>query len=841
MEERKRGGSKKMKNIFGDLKISGKLLLTPIVIILFMMIPSVAAFIGLYQQKGGIDSVLYLLVALFGVSVFLSLLVSFLILNKRIISPLKAMETAARKISEGDLSFDVEVSDKDEIGRLSFHLRESFEELGGILQRIKELSERISRVVEEVERESKNVLNGAEKETEAITDISTSIEELNATATEIADNTESLAASTGETSVSVEQMVQSISSINGNIQGLSREVESTSSSIEELSSTIKDVASNAVDLATAAEATLSSISEITFGIREVEDNIKESARLSEKVTSDAATFGMASIEKTIQGMKNIQSSVEHTAQFIEVLGKRSDEIGKILNVIDDITDQTTLLALNAAILAAQAGEHGKGFSVVADEIKDLAERTSLSTKEIVSLIESVQEGVTNASGAMEKGIMSVQEGFMLAQEAGDALKKILDSSRISSEMALSIERSTVEQAKAARLVTEAMEGVRDMTGHIAKATAEQSKSALMITNAAEKMRDASHQVNKATGEQAESSKQIIAAIELVADRSRQISRSLSEHKKGSKSILSSIEGVKDIPMENRRLIFRVSNTLRDLQKDSELLRTEMERFRFHEKKGAALKFGVIPLESPAEMFRRFGPLVNYLGKRMGKRVELKVGVDFEGAINDIGQNVTQLCFMGAPTYLKANSRYGSVKVIARALRKGRPYHHAAIITRADSDIASLKDMRGRTFAFANIISTAGHIIPRTMLKDAGVGIDDLKYYSFLGNHDDAARAVLKGDFDAGSVMEATAYKFIDQGLRILQRSDDIPEFGVCCNISLDGKEVRTIQQALVAINDSTPEGAAIVKSIDKNYTGFIEADDSEYSGIKLKMAEFGIL
>ncbi|HXX53854.1 MAG TPA: methyl-accepting chemotaxis protein, partial [Thermodesulfovibrionales bacterium] len=396
----------------------------------------------------GVDSALSLVVTLVGMSVSLSLLVSFLVLNKKIILPLKAMESAARKISEGDLSFDVETSDRDEIGRLSGHLRESFGELGRILQRIKELSERISKVVEDVERESKNMLNGAEKETEAVADISTSIEELNATATEIADNTESLAASTGETSVSVEQMVRSIGSINGNIQSLSEEVESTSSSIEELSLAIRDVASNAVDLATAAEATLSSISQITVGIREVEDNIKESARLSEKVTSDAATFGMASIEKTIQGMKNIQSSVEHTAQFIEVLGKRSDEIGKILSVIDEITDQTGLLALNAAILAAQAGEHGKGFSVVASEIKDLAERTSLSTKEIVSLIESVRQGVSNASEAMGMGIISVQEGFELAQEAGDSLKKILDSSRISSEMALSIERSTIEQAKA---------------------------------------------------------------------------------------------------------------------------------------------------------------------------------------------------------------------------------------------------------------------------------------------------------------------------------------------------------------------------------------------------------
>jgi methyl-accepting chemotaxis protein len=100
---------------------------------------------------------------------------------------------------------------------------------------------------------------------------------------------------------------------------------------------------------------------------------------------------MASIGKAIDGMKEIKASVENTAGYIRKLGGRSEEIGQILNVIDEITDQTTLLALNAAILAAQAGEHGKGFSVVADEIKNLAERTSVSTQEIGELIQSVQQ------------------------------------------------------------------------------------------------------------------------------------------------------------------------------------------------------------------------------------------------------------------------------------------------------------------------------------------------------------------------------------------------------------------------------------------------------------------
>ncbi len=767
-------------------------------------------------------------------------LLLWVMLRKMVVSPIKSIETAASRVSEGDLSFDMDIKSEDEIGRLSRLLKESFRSVGGVFQRIKELSGRISKVSEDVERESRNVVSGAEVEAEAIINISNSIEELNAAATEIADNTEGLAASMEETSASMEQMASSIGNVNENIHELSQAVESTASSIEELSATIKQVASSAEELAAASEETLSAISEITSAIKEVELNAQESARLSEKVTSDAATIGMASIEKTISGMENIKSEVVNTADFIKRLGVRSEEIGKILTVIDEVTDQTTLLALNAAILAAQAGEHGKGFSVVADEIKDLAERTALSTQEIASLIQSVQQEVRNAAQAMQKGLSSVEDGFKLARDAGDALRKILETSKRSSEMSLSIERSTAEQSKAARLVSEAMERVRNMTDQIAKATAEESKGILLIIKATEKMRDISRQVNKSMEEQTVSSRQISQAIELVSERSQQISRSLSEHKIGSRHISNIVDGVKGIPAENRKLAFRVSNALRELHQDSELLKTEIERFRFSEENGAVLRFGVVPLESPAVMFKKFTPLADYLTRKLGRTVELKVAVDFEGAINDIGQKVTQLCYMTPSTYIEAHRKYG-VKVLVKALREGKPYHHSVIITRADSDIKSVEGLKGRRFAFGDARSTSSHIIPRSMLKDAGIDISDLEYYNYLGHHDDVATAVLKGDFDAGGVMESTAYKFKDQGLRLLQFSDDIPEFNICYNSSLDEVDLSIIKTALISLNDSTAEGAAILKSIDKNYTGFVEADDMDYDGVRAKMSKLGLI
>jgi len=637
----------------------------------------------------------------------------------------------------------------------------------------------------------------------------------------------------------MEEMANAIGNVKNNTHDLSVAVDATSSSIEELSATIKEVANNADNLSIATEETLSAISELTSSVKEVESNAKESAKLSQKVMTDASTFGMGSIEKTMTGMKNIKSSVEKTNDFVKKLGGRSDEIGKILNVIDDITDQTTLLALNAAILAAQAGEHGKGFSVVAEEIKDLAERTTFSTQEIGALIQAVQQEVKGTMQAMGEGLKSVDEGLKLSREASDALRKILDSSQKSSEMALSIDRSTAEQAKAIRLVSEAMERIKNMTNMIAKATSEQAKGTALIMGATEKMRDISHQVRNAADEQAGTSKHISGAIEVVSEKSQQISKAIYEQKIGSNQMWKSVEKIKDIPKSNRDLAFNVNSSLRGLQKDAELIDKEIGRFKFYEEKDI-LKFGVVPLVSPAEMFMKFAPLTEYLSKKLGRRVEPKVSMNFEEAIEAVGQGMTQMCYMTPSTYIEAHRKYG-VEVIAKALRNGKPYQHSVIIARADRGINTVAELKGRTFAFGDFYSTSSHIVPRGMLLEAGVDLEDLSYYDFLGHHDDVAKAVLKGDFDAGGIMEDTAYKFKDQGLKFLKISEEIPEFNICVNKAVSAEDVSLLKEALTALTDRSAEGALVLKSITDAYTGFTEASSEDYDRIKSMMSKMGML
>jgi len=762
-----------------------------------------------------------------------------LILGRFVIKPVQEIERGAERMADGDLAIKMGVSSRDEIGRLKRSIEESLYSVSGILKRVKEISGRITHATGKVEKDSAKAIDFTRKETEAIREISNSLEEMNASMTEIAEGTDGLASSVEQTAAAIEQIVASIESISATANDLSSGVETTSSSIEELSATLKDVAAGAKELALVSDETISAIEEIIASIKEVEEKAKTSARLSERVSNEASTLGVSSIERTKQGMDRIKRSVRKTAEVLEKLGGRSEEIGKILTVIDDITEQTTLLALNAAILASQAGEKGKGFSVVADEIKSLAERTGLSTQEIGSLIEAVQGEVRAAQENVKEGIKSVDEGMRLADDAGQFLKKILGSSRESSEAATSIEKSTAEQARAAMHISESVEKVRVMVGKMARATSEQSKGVSLISEAAEKMKDASLNVKTDTEQQAESSRQISQAVEVISDKSRHISNALNEQKAGSNQIFHSVEKIKDIPRQSRDISLRINRTIRELLKDSELMDTEMRRFRLPEEEGkdrGVLRFGIVPLESPAGMYTKFSPLASYLSKKLARKVQLRISPNFESAVKELGEEGLDLCYMTPSTYIQAHDKYGA-QVLARALRQGKPYHHAVIVAREGGNVRSIQDIKGKTFAFGDENSTSSHIMPRAMLLEAGIEIKDLAYYNYLGHHDDVAKAVLGGEFDAGGVMESTAQRYRGEGLLFVKVSPEIPEFNIA-HKGLDEETARKVKKALLELANG--DYSEILKAIDPGCTGFVESLDEDYREIRLIMSKLGI-
>lgn len=786
-----------------------------------------------------------MVITVLGISI--AAILFWVVLRKLVIKPLKSIEGGTKSLAGGDLSFRLDIKTDDEIGRMSKAINESLRSLGGIFQRVKNGSKRVIAVAEKVEVEFKNVSESTKLESEAIANIAASLEQMNSAAGEISDNTQQLAASTEEKAASMQEMVTSIGQVANSAQELSLVVDSTAASIEQLSATIREVANKAEELASASEETLAATEEISSSIKEVEQSSIESATLSEKVKNDASSFGIASVEKTIEGIQNIKSSFDKTATYLKKLGGRSDEIGKILNVIDEITEQTTLLALNAAILAAQAGEHGKGFSVVADEIKDLAERTSFSTREIAELIQAVQQAVKDAILAMDDGLRSVEVGLKVAKDADDALHKIIESSAQSADMSDSIKRSTTEQAKTTRLVSEAMERVKNMVAHVARTTQEQSKGALLITKATEKMRNVANHVSTATGEQLINTKHISEAMELASEKSLQIAKAVHEQKTGANQIFASIEKIKDIPKNNMDRVFSINQSLKGLFKNTELLTKELKRIKLFEEGTAAgtvmesLKFGIEPIGlSPTDMLEKFNPLAEYLYGKLGKSIELRIVSDYEGALRDIGQGTTQFCFMTPVTYVLANRMYGS-KVLVKVMIGGKSTSRSVMIAKSDSRINSVKDAKGRKFAFGNPHSVSSYVAPRTILLDAGIDLKDLLHYEYVGPQKDVANAVINGSFDAGAVTESVAYEFKDKGVKFIKFSEDLPGAIICAGQNVPNEIRDSMEAALTALTDTTPEASSILHSISKTYSGFEKASDSEFSLLRTMMQKIGMI
>ncbi|MBW7886963.1 MAG: methyl-accepting chemotaxis protein [Bacteroidetes bacterium] len=226
----------------------------------------------------------------------------------------------------------------------------------------------------------------------------------------------------------------------------------------EISGAAEQMAAGAQEQTSQTEEIAGAINEMAKNISENSQNALSSAEIAKKAKSVAESGGTA-VNNTITGMKRIAEVVHESTATVQTLGASSDQIGEIISVIDDIADQTNLLALNAAIEAARAGEHGRGFAVVADEVRKLAERTTKATKEISTMITTIQNDTCNAVHSMSSGTKEVENGIFLAEKAGDALTEIVDVSQKTTEMVVTIASSSEEQASTADHIAKNIEAI----------------------------------------------------------------------------------------------------------------------------------------------------------------------------------------------------------------------------------------------------------------------------------------------------------------------------------------------------------------------------------------------
>ena len=515
----------------------------------------------------------------YGFAVVLAMAFVGLAFIRRVITePVLDVVDKTKQLASGDLTVMASVRSNDEIGDLAAQTNEVVTNLHKMIKDIRLVSNEAFDISSTVKDMSKIVLDGSNKQGASIDSIVLSMEEVNTLITDIAKATDVLAGSVEKSSGSVLGLGASVNEMVDNTESLFASVDETARSTKDMSSSIKEISENIENLSSAIMQVSSSMAEINARIKEVETNAAEGNRFADDVIRDARV-GMDSVESTIGGMIKIKETTREGADSINNLRERIQEIGHILDVIRDVAEETNILAINAAIIAAQSGEYGKSFTVVATEIKDLAERTTTSAKEVSEIIHAVEIESGRAGAAMERGVDSVEEGVRLAVEAGEGLKKIVASAKRSTTSVREIARASAEQAKGSRHVVEATEKVAEMTKRIVNSVQEQARGSELINKASERMSEIAYKVKRSTQSQVKAKEQITMTMDDVSRMVMHINKAIGEQSRNIVSVLESIVSVKNVSVENIEKAVETKKAAGEMVRLNNQLIEDVKRFK----------------------------------------------------------------------------------------------------------------------------------------------------------------------------------------------------------------------------------------------------------------------
>ncbi len=431
---------------------------------------------------------------------------------------LRQVAHAAERVAEGDLDQEIQARSRDEVGRMA----EAFRRMVAYQQQMAAVAGAIADgdLTRQVRAHSdRDALGRAFARMSAnlrdlVDRVQVSVDQLTATAGQ-------LGTAASHAGAAVQQVTAAMQNVAAGAQNTMRSVQETNMAVGQLGRVVEGIARGAADQAQQVQQASATASRMAAGIQQVAANATNVATTSQQAR-EAAEEGARSVRQTIAAMSQIERASSQAAERVQTLGTLGQKIGAVVETIDDIAEQTNLLALNAAIEAARAGEHGRGFAVVADEVRKLAERSGRETRQIAELIQQVQDGTEAAVAAMASGTAKVQEGSAQADQAGRALGEILKAVEATVAQVDSIAGAAKEVAEGAQSVVDAMQSISAVVEENTAATEEMAAQAGQVTGAIQSIASVAEEQSAATEEVSASAEEMSAQVQEMSAQAREL-------------------------------------------------------------------------------------------------------------------------------------------------------------------------------------------------------------------------------------------------------------------------------------------------------------------------------
>lgn len=499
-------------------------------------------------------------------------------LTRDITAPMRNLVKLAQDMAEGRFDLEPRIYSDDEVGVLARAFTTTRQTLRMLIGRVRSTGGAITDGVVTMTAGTKSLIDGAHEQSGLAEQSTEALRRVRDDAESVLNDVERVTDKTSDSASRAAELRASFFEVSQRTDELFQSVEKSSSAAMEINAAAAEMARRTTDISGVGSGVLAFVAEMDATVAQISKTAGATAQLAQEVRQNALD-GRGAVEATVEGIRSAQESTRRTASSFDALQKSLGQIDQILEFINEVTNKTNLLALNAAIIAAHAGKDDFGFSVVADEVRDLSDRTRAATKEVSAILRNVRPMTRQAFVALEEGVNSVDSTVALANRASSALATILTNADRSLEMTHAISGSLEEQARGSQHLHVIIGEMTDNLEEMQRATEGQAEATRLLALESARVSDIAEQVRRATQEQTAVEEGIARAMESIAEDVRTIRDRLENQLQQAQHIATNSDETLTIAHRNNGIADAFGLSLRELLHQGEEFATAVARFQ----------------------------------------------------------------------------------------------------------------------------------------------------------------------------------------------------------------------------------------------------------------------